>query len=80
MLGLCTRSYVEGIKDPKPTIKDVYDKIIYDTVRRDKEIDYKPIYIGKREAKQNEEQTLQKKNDDEIMKMHFAERRFKGNA
>ena len=77
MYTIICRRYQRSKANYKRCIRQ---NIIYDTVRRDKEIDYKPIYIGKREAKQNEEQTLQKKNDDEIMKMHFAERRFKGNV
>lgn len=43
-------SVVECLRDPKVGIRDVYDKLVYDTVRRNDQRDsreIKPLYLGK---------------------------------
>ena len=37
---------IECIKNPKVTVRDIYDKITYDSIRRNVEHDIKPIFLG----------------------------------
>ena len=42
-----TANVLERVKDPKIEIKDVYDKIVYDTVRRKQDSGQSAIYLSK---------------------------------
>lgn len=44
------QTVIEEITEPKVGIRDVYEKVVYDTVRRDRKRTTKLIYLGNKQS------------------------------
>ncbi|CAI2368975.1 unnamed protein product [Moneuplotes crassus] len=71
-----SHSFLEPMKVPKLKIRDVYEKIVYETVRREKEWKDGTVDLTKGLEGQNELEKVIENNEKDIKKLPFGERKF----